>query len=454
MALAAALAAAPAHAVITAGPHGQFQGLQAAFNALVASPTEVELRIERGTRFTENLILTINANRAFKIGGGWDSTFATQTVDPSLTVLDGNFAARVLQLNVNAGTLDIGNVTFTHGLISNNIGGGFSVVTNTAGTLARFSDIDVLDNYSISTSSANFGGGAIYALAFFGAIEIRGTSHISNNRALSLNTGAAYGGGIYMAGFAGTSLSLAGSPAQPVTIDNNVADGGANAISVGGACAIYVNGTGGASVAVNGTVITGNRVRGVQGYRSGCDIGISDSNSFTAHQNVIYANVEDAQTNFGTSQVYATVGQNATMDITDTVVSNSVGAGLHLGTGAGSTLRMVNLSISGNQSGLLLDNVNGVTLYNSIVAQNGADLAPPVLPAGDHNLIAGDPHFVVGDPYLHIQADSPVRDAGNDNPPGGLSAADIDGETRLFQSHVDIGADEIGDPIFANGFEP
>jgi hypothetical protein len=72
---------------------------------------------------------------------------------------------------------------------------------------------------------------------------------------------------------------------------------------------------------------------------------------------------------------------------------------------------------------------------------------------GDHNFIGGDPGFVAVDPALCIRADSPARNAGNDNPPGGLPAADIDGGTRLFETHVDIGAHEIGDPIFANGFE-
>ena len=53
----------------------------------------------------------------------------------------------------------------------------------------------------------------------------------------------------------------------------------------------------------------------------------------------------------------------------------------------------------------------------------------------------------------HPRNDSPVRDAGNTALATGLPV-DLDGAQRVVGPAIDIGAWELGDSIFANGFDP
>lgn len=87
--------------------------------------------------------------------------------------------------------------------------------------------------------------------------------------------------------------------------------------------------------------------------------------------------------------------------------------------------------------------------------------------AFSHNLVSGftfpqsgngnfdaDPLFVGPNDY-RLRANSPAIDNGDDAPWGNsdLSDFDIGGHKRLVGSHVDIGAYEYSDAIFANGFD-
>jgi hypothetical protein len=64
-----------------------------------------------------------------------------------------------------------------------------------------------------------------------------------------------------------------------------------------------------------------------------------------------------------------------------------------------------------------------------------------------------DPQFV--DPAngnYRLMGASPARDAGENSPPGGTLTHDLDGNTRVI-GIVDMGAYEIPDEIFSDGFE-
>jgi hypothetical protein len=64
-----------------------------------------------------------------------------------------------------------------------------------------------------------------------------------------------------------------------------------------------------------------------------------------------------------------------------------------------------------------------------------------------------DPGFAPGPLNLRLSADSPLVDAGLDAAPGGIGAFDVAGAARVHGAHVDIGAYETIDSIFADGFE-
>lgn len=68
---------------------------------------------------------------------------------------------------------------------------------------------------------------------------------------------------------------------------------------------------------------------------------------------------------------------------------------------------------------------------------------------GSYNV---DPHFVsAGDGHLHSA--SPLRDAGVASPIGGVGSADVEGNARVVFGGVDLGAYEIQDRIFKDGFD-
>ena len=68
-----------------------------------------------------------------------------------------------------------------------------------------------------------------------------------------------------------------------------------------------------------------------------------------------------------------------------------------------------------------------------------------------------DPQFAACEGFVcfdfELARSSPLVDAGDDDPPGGLSDADLAGKPRVIGSHVDIGAYE-NDRLLADGFEP
>lgn len=63
-----------------------------------------------------------------------------------------------------------------------------------------------------------------------------------------------------------------------------------------------------------------------------------------------------------------------------------------------------------------------------------------------------DPGFAGGGSY-HLRGNSPLRDSGDNNPPGGTDSVDAGGMRRVVFGTVDMGAYELQDSIFANGFE-
>lgn len=132
-------------------------------------------------------------------------------------------------------------------------------------------------------------------------------------------------------------------------------------------------------------------------------------------------------------------------------------------------------TLAGNHTGFIASAAAGASidgmLANTVVANNGtrgiiigAAIAGGF--ANEHNLVFGngsndftpgagtvlaDPRFA-GAQDFHLRANSPARDAGNTALAAGI-AVDLDGAPRVFGPAVDIGAWEVGDPIFANGFD-
>lgn len=150
----------------------------------------------------------------------------------------------------------------------------------------------------------------------------------------------------------------------------------------------------------------------------------------------------------------------ATATLTDnTICSNGMGVAVETGTAT-----LTNNTISGNTLDAVAFYPGTGTLANNIIAFNGGwgvDAGSlGVIAAFSHNDVYGnsagdnvgftpsagqgnisaDPRFPNIYHDIHIQPDSPCRDAGDDS--FGNEVTDIDGQPRIQGTHVDIGSDE------------
>ena len=120
------------------------------------------------------------------------------------------------------------------------------------------------------------------------------------------------------------------------------------------------------------------------------------------------------------------------------------------------TLTVTNSTISGNSasdtgSGISNRYPGTLTLSNSIVSLNadsdGADITGPLAATSGFNLIGVDPRFVrnpspndTGD--LHLRAESPAINVGNNSAVPPELVIDLDGLPRIHNGRVDVGAYE------------
>lgn len=89
--------------------------------------------------------------------------------------------------------------------------------------------------------------------------------------------------------------------------------------------------------------------------------------------------------------------------------------------------------------------INAQLRFNDIDSLSGT-------PALDTGNVSVDPHFA-GSGDHHLAPNSPLVNAGFNAVPEGIGPNDFDGNPRVVSGIIDIGAYELQDVIFANGFE-
>jgi predicted outer membrane repeat protein len=114
---------------------------------------------------------------------------------------------------------------------------------------------------------------------------------------------------------------------------------------------------------------------------------------------------------------------------------------------------VVNTIIAFNSSGLYKEGSAGTPLlrYNCVYGNGAYNYQGLADPTGTEGNLSVDPGLAA--PFyenVHIQPDSPCVDAGDD---GAVEAgwADMDCQTRILGSHVDIGADESDGTVWPSG---
>ena len=333
----------------------------------------------------ENFFLTI-------IGSGLDSTIleggdATQIVHIKTTDLSNDINAHIT----------IRDLTFQNGKIIDGSGGGLEISTETA-------SITVEDSEFSSNSAKYYGGGANVSTR-------NGTVTLKNN---TFKANVVTGGGPSYVVYSGGGLT-AGSVYGAVNITNNTFSNNSVDVPAGSA-----QGGGVRAFTSSGTVTFTNN--------------IFDSN-FT--------------NNWGGGAYFNTT--SGTVTFTNNTFSNnsgSSGGGIYLTLHENNaTANIYNNIIWGNTGN------NGGDLYvmddrqwdytGSMVNLYNNNYSDFYIEDGD-NLLQGN--NINANPLLtsdfHLRSGSPCINKGNNSAPG-LPASDFDGDPRIFDSIVDIGADEI-----------
>lgn len=433
-------------ATFTVGTGGSYATIQAGITAANNSGNN-EVRVKAGN-YTENLSLTMSTG-SLDITGGWNAAFTLRNPDPTVTLVSGGSTDRVLNASLTGGDLTFSGFLVVGGTTSDRGGGIFLHLANSA--IAQIRD----SNFVLNTVQAGVGnalGGAFYAELFNNSgLIFEGNQVVSNSATVS--TGNADGGGVFVEVLDSANVAITDS-----LIQNNVAAATAAAghASAGGA---YISISNAAQATFDRNRVLTNSLQASDANHASfsgmfvtascngsCPLGIAQSvfdgnHGLGAAQLVIGMQMQGA----GAPSAY----------LTDLLISRGDGQGLQVQMDAG-TANLVNLTVADNTStGLYLVPNSTITLFNSLAFHNGANLTVFGNPAQQgNNLLGVDPLFVdAANGNYHVQANSPARDAGTATPPGGLGLFDLDGNPRTFGPAPDIGAYEIGDEIFKDGFQ-
>ncbi|HET7779666.1 MAG TPA: choice-of-anchor Q domain-containing protein [Rudaea sp.] len=217
--------------------------------------------------------------------------------------------------------------------------------------------------------------------------------------------------------------------------------------SAGGGAAIALNDANAGEIAIfDGNIVRDN----VDGFGTG---GLTIFGNGTAYieNNLFVGNSAPAAAALSTS---LTVGTVYITNNTITGNTNTGSSNMITGIGeAGATGHVSNTISYGNHGTGAYD----FYLYGfekvDFVHNDYTTIIGTPAPGGSGNLIGVDPRFVAVDDF-HLRSTSPLLQAGTLTPAGGLPVIDLEGHPRSFAGHVDLGAFENVDYIFANGFDP
>ncbi|MBN1511462.1 MAG: right-handed parallel beta-helix repeat-containing protein, partial [Phycisphaerae bacterium] len=225
----------------------------------------------------------------------------------------------------------------------------------------------------------------------------------------TLSGSSRYGGGLYV------------SNSSP-TIANNTITGNSGSYGGGISCSDSSSPT-----------IANNTITGNSGSCGG-GISCSDSSSPTIANNTITGNSGSSGGGIHCSYASPTIANN-------TITSNSARSGGGICC-LFSSPTLANTIVAFNSSGIYSIGGTPVLRHNCVYGNTAYNYSGLTDPTGTDGNISADPKLAdTAYGNVHIQPDSPCRDAGDDAvvQPGWL---DMDGEARTQGSHVDIGADE------------
>ncbi len=482
--------------VFRVGPAGAHATVQSAFDAAATLGGNHEIRIQQGVFDNGTTSVFVTDDLSVNMSGGWNAAFSEMATDPSLTSLSGGTDSRVLSINAgigSGGTLRLENLTITAGF-SEQSGAGINLVT-TGTAIVEIVNCHFLENrggFDDGSSLSPFGtainadlnnesslliNGCLFQANISRGSSVAGAAlelsasqdtslvvtncHFVANEARAANDSAG-GGGLHLFARNNSSAEISNNTFRDNVVEcqNGSATGGGLSAGASGAVTLEITRNvffkntvisdghrtgGGLDVTTSADAqgrfednrIQGNRFQGEGSSRgAGTLLGTAGESQLVARRNIWLDN--SGPENSNAAQVYIS-HSSASFILTDSLIADSNQSGLR---GDGVGMQLTNLTITNNAEngiGVLI-----AELDNSIVFGNGTDLLDPTRITGNNNLIGADPFFVdPGNSDYRLLAGSPAINAGNNDPPGGLGAFDLDGEDRIFGPAVDIGAYEF-----------
>jgi hypothetical protein len=429
-------------AIFTVGPDGAHATVQAAVNAALFAGGDNEVRVQAGTYVQRVLVGSSLAAGSLTLTGGWDAAFAARDPDPLSTVLDGGGVGPVVDLRPSGGTLVLEGFTIRNG--HDTIEGGGLLIGRGVSPVAA--TIVVRSNRIEGNSAAD--GGGIYVGGNGTPSLVVVDNVIRGNRALRIMGFGPRGAGLSVRALGEASFSVRGN-----LIESNEIVTSAETASFSSGGGVFLKLQENPFVDFSDNVVRDNVATGPGGNLGdgaaifafrGC-VGLAcTTGTIETRRNVFLDNRNESAGSI-VRHLYLTSELGGTVRVTDSIVAGGSGEGIAYVARDGGTMQLTNLTVVEHPgSGIIEDRNSGVvSIANSILHDNNPDLAAP-LAAGEANLVGIDPAFV--DPAAadyRLQEGSPAIDAGSNTPPGGLGPFDVEGNSRVVNGVVDVGAVEF-----------
>jgi len=437
---------------------GKFFKINAGFTGVNANIQIKDLTVERGL---DGSYLKTNGNVSIE-----NSVFSTnasvssailyidvrEADSPNVTISNSRFefnnAQGAVLITTTSGRVQVDHSTFNNNFLINytSITSGLNVSVFPLDTLNP-PDIQIFDNQFFENHGGRGGGISLYIDS-----QNYPTISVSNNR-FTNNYAGFLGGGVYAlitdsgiisvsknyfqrnfaegaGAFGGAVDIVAATPlanTNQITVDKNIfIDNSANNLSAVGGGALSLTVSGGTANVTNNFVMANKSIYGGGVFVNAMRGAIVQvvNNSFSGN---------NASTQLGDALYSRLSNEDTTLNIYNNIVWDPAP-----GTG---TQVYISDDYEKNQLGAK------VNLVNNDYGSFDIDIGDALTTAG--NIINQDPLFVTNVTHwdltawdLHLQVSSPVKDLGSNTAPG-LPSTDIDGQNRILNSIVDMGADEL-----------
>jgi len=434
-------------AVLTVGDHGTYSTIQAAIStALGASSTEI--RVEQGTYLENIYIGSAFVSEYLEITGGWNATFSARSSDASLTVIDGSQLINpVVSIGSAGASVRVDGFTVTNG--TGSVAGGFQVRPSGDGEVT-VSNNRIIGN-TASAATIPGGGGVGFRQTSGGGRFYLLDNLISGNTVENTGGASSSGGGVELYAHDASSFVAVGN-----LITDNTCVAPLDTVFGCGA-SLYHDSTGNSSFSAN--TVKGNRsvtAAGTDVHGAGGSLSVGPNGNILSARGNLWIDNRDMGSQEGT-HVQITTNGTGTLIASDSVVAGGPDIGVGAWSYDTSTLRFTNLTVFDHADMGVFFTAYGAesTLYNTIVfgSTTLTDFNGTAVSTGG-NLLGIDPLFVSPASWdCHLRSGSPALDRGDNSPPGGLGPTDADGNPRIIDGTVDIGAYEGVATLFDDGFE-